>query len=76
MTLRGVGPKSEAESMRFHGRRVTKVDPEVKQLPPEDWGPLNKGCEVESPRGQAYKIHLYSCYRFVVDLARWRGDRD
>jgi len=31
--------------VRFHGRRVTKVGPEVKQLPPEGWGPLNKGCE-------------------------------
>ena len=45
MALRGVGPESEAESVRFHGRRVTKVGPEVKQLPPEGWGPLNKGCE-------------------------------
>ena len=25
MALRGVGPESEAESVRFHGRRVTKV---------------------------------------------------
>jgi hypothetical protein len=24
LALRGVGPKSEAESVRFHGRRVTK----------------------------------------------------
>jgi hypothetical protein len=45
--------------VRFHGRRVTKVGPEVKhglfrvagrarnpkKLPPEGWGPLNKGCE-------------------------------
>ena len=30
MALRGVGPESEAESVRFHGRRVTKVGPEVK----------------------------------------------
>ena len=45
LALRGVGPESEAESVRFHGRRVTKVGPEVKQLPPEGWGPLNKGCE-------------------------------
>ena len=57
MALRGVGPESEAESVRFHGRRVTKVGPEVKhglfrvagrarnpkKLPPEGWGPLNKG---------------------------------
>jgi hypothetical protein len=26
----GRRPESEAESVRFHGRRVTKVDPEVK----------------------------------------------
>ena len=26
LALRGVGPESEAESVRFHGRRVTKVD--------------------------------------------------
>jgi hypothetical protein len=45
LALRGVAPESEAESVRFHGRRVTKVGPEVKQLPPEGWGPLNKGCE-------------------------------
>ena len=44
MALRGVGPESEAESVRFHGRRVTKVGPEVKHGP-EGWGPLNKGCE-------------------------------
>ena len=40
LALRGVGPECEAESVRFHGRRVTKVGPEVKRLPPEDWGPL------------------------------------
>ena len=36
MALRGVGPESEAESVRFHGRRVTRVGPEVnpKKLPP------------------------------------------
>ena len=44
MALRGVGPESEAESVRFHGRRVTRVVPEVKHGP-EGWGPLNKGCE-------------------------------
>jgi hypothetical protein len=27
LALRGVGPESEAESVRFHGRRVTKVAP-------------------------------------------------
>ena len=32
--------------MRFHGRRVTKVGPEVKHGPAGGlWGPLNKGCE-------------------------------
>jgi hypothetical protein len=31
LALRGVGPESEAESVRFHGRRLTKVGPEVKQ---------------------------------------------
>ena len=30
LALRDVGPESEAESVRFHGRRVTKVGPEVK----------------------------------------------
>ena len=30
LALRGVGPESEAESVRFHGRRVTKVGPRVK----------------------------------------------
>jgi hypothetical protein len=57
LALRGVGPESEAESVGFHGRRVTKVGPEVKhglfrvagrarnpkKLPPDGWGPLNKG---------------------------------
>ena len=56
LALRGVGRESEAENVRFHGRRVTKVGPEVKhglfrvarrarnpkKLPPEGWGPLNK----------------------------------
>ena len=56
LALRGVGPESEAESVRFHVRRVTKVGPTVKHgllrvagrartRPPEGWGPLNKGCE-------------------------------
>ncbi|MGB9274756.1 MAG: hypothetical protein WCC08_05925 [Terrimicrobiaceae bacterium] len=27
---RGVGPESEAENVRFHGRRVTKVGPEAR----------------------------------------------
>jgi hypothetical protein len=27
LALRGVGPESEAESVRFHRRRVTKVGP-------------------------------------------------
>ena len=30
MALRGVGPESEAESVRFNGRRVTREGPEVK----------------------------------------------
>ena len=30
MAPRGVGQESEAERVRFHGRRVTKVVPEVK----------------------------------------------
>jgi len=34
-----VGPESEAESVRFHGRRrLTKVGPEVKHGLPEGWG--------------------------------------
>ena len=31
MALQGVGPESEAESVRFHGRSVTKVGPKVKE---------------------------------------------
>ena len=31
LALRGVGPESEAESVRFDRRRVTKVGPEVKR---------------------------------------------
>jgi hypothetical protein len=30
LALRGVGPESEAESVRFHGREVTKVGREIK----------------------------------------------
>ena len=30
LALRGVGPESEAGSVRFHERRVTRVGPEVK----------------------------------------------
>ena len=30
LAFRGIGPESAAESVRFHGRRVTKVDPGVK----------------------------------------------
>jgi CDGSH-type Zn-finger protein len=30
LTLRGVGPESVVESVRFHGRRVTRVGPGVK----------------------------------------------
>jgi hypothetical protein len=49
LALRDVGPESEAESMRFDGRRVTKVGPEVKHgLPREGWAPLNKGLEAHS----------------------------
>jgi hypothetical protein len=53
LALRGVGRESEAESVRFYGRRVTKVGPEVKPgLPPEGWGPLNKAAgRVEIWRG-------------------------
>jgi hypothetical protein len=32
LALRGVGPESEAENVRFHGRRVTKMGPEVKAV--------------------------------------------
>src|SRR6476619_7660082 len=38
LALRGVGPESEAESVRFHGRRVTKVGPEVKHRAPQGAG--------------------------------------
>jgi hypothetical protein len=51
-----LGRESEAESVRFLGRRVTKVGSEVKhglfrrprnpkKLPLEGFGPLNKRCE-------------------------------
>jgi hypothetical protein len=30
LALRGVGRESQAESVRFHGRRVTKGGPQVK----------------------------------------------
>jgi hypothetical protein len=30
LAVQGVGPESEAERVRFHGRRVTKVGPELK----------------------------------------------
>jgi hypothetical protein len=30
LALLGVGPESEAKSVRFYGRTVTKVGPEVK----------------------------------------------
>ena len=43
MARRGVGPESEAESVRFLGRRVTKVGPEVKHGLPEAWGPAEQG---------------------------------
>jgi hypothetical protein len=49
LALRGVGPESAAESARFHGRRVTKVDQEVKHAAAgELGGPLNNGCERRS----------------------------
>jgi hypothetical protein len=54
LALRGVGPESGAESVRFHGRRVTKVARKsnrgsfwfagrTRRL--EGRGPLNKGCD-------------------------------
>ena len=42
--LRGVGPESEAESVRFHGRTVTKVG-RKSNTGRRAGGPLNKGCE-------------------------------
>ena len=45
MARRGVGSESEVESVRFLGRRVTKVGPEVKHGLPKAWGPLNRGGE-------------------------------
>jgi hypothetical protein len=45
LALRGVGAESKAESVRFHGRRVTKVGGSQTQLPSEGLGALNKGCE-------------------------------
>ena len=45
MALQGVRLEPRAGSVRFHGRRVTKVDPEVKGATTEAWGPPNKMCE-------------------------------
>ncbi len=48
LALWGVDPESEAESVRFHGRRVTKVGPKSNTLEKAaagGLGPLNKGCE-------------------------------
>jgi hypothetical protein len=59
LALRGVGPESEAENARFHGRRVTKVGPgsqtrafsgcgarsQPEKAAAGGLGPLNKGCE-------------------------------
>ena len=39
---RGVGPESEADSVHFNERRVTKVGPEVKYAAAGGLGPLNK----------------------------------
>jgi hypothetical protein len=51
LALRAVGPESEAESVRFHGRRLTKVGPEVKQglfrgpgRAAEQWARGSLGC--------------------------------
>ena len=38
LALRGIGPECEAESVRFHGRRVTKVGPGVKSRAFSDCG--------------------------------------
>jgi hypothetical protein len=48
LALRGVGPESEAECVRFHGRRVTKVGPEVKHGQLLRRSPLRSG---SNPRG-------------------------
>ena len=44
LALRAVGPESEAESVRFHGREVTKVGREVKH-----------GRRVENPDSRKFK---------------------
>jgi hypothetical protein len=58
LALRGVGPESEAESVRFHGRKVTKVGPEVKHF----------GCKRDSrgglsPRRAAHETDDWRCMR-------------
>ena len=43
LARRGVGPESEAESVRFHGRRVTKGGPRSQARAQKAGGPLNEG---------------------------------
>ena len=59
MALGGVGRESEAESVRFHGRRVTKVGPEVTAFHPVNiW--LAKDARLPS------SIRIYT-YRFSIE---------
>jgi hypothetical protein len=44
LALRAIGPECEAESVRFHGRRVTKVARKSNTAAAGGLG-LNKGCE-------------------------------
>ena len=61
LALRGVGAESEAESVRFHGRRVTKVARKSNTgpraiRPPEGWEPLNKGARGALGRCRTFQL--------------------
>jgi hypothetical protein len=53
-----------AKSVRFHGRRVTKVGPEVKHGPLEGWGPLNKGARGALGRCRTFQVAEKESGRF------------
>jgi hypothetical protein len=58
LALLGVGPESEAESVRFHERRVTKVGPEVNIAAGELW-PLYKGVRGALGRCRTFRVAEY-----------------
>ena len=72
MALQAGGPESEAESVRFQWRRVTKVGPEVKHGRRRARGPLNKACERRTwalPRNSSHDFPS-ECFGFgLYDFA-------